>query len=63
MTEQEKQTERAKRMRDQIARIKSARPARASDHEKSLREQIQDRANQFRSPHYPGNSPRSGGAQ
>jgi hypothetical protein len=59
MTHEEKQAERAKRLREQMARIKSRR-ARPSDHDKSLREQIQDRANQFRSPHYPGKPPRSG---
>jgi hypothetical protein len=62
MTDEEKQTERANRLRDQMARIKS--PAtRASDRDKSLREQIADRANQFRSPHYPGNPARSGGGK
>lgn len=52
MTDQhtrEGQAERAKRLRKQIENLKSGTPAPASsDHPKSLREQIEERAKQVR---------------
>ena len=53
MTEQtdpggEDQIQKAKRLREQIERLKSGRPIKRPDHAKSLGEQIEERANQVR---------------
>jgi hypothetical protein len=45
---QEGQVQRAKRLREQIEGLKSGRPIEPPGHEKSLREQIEDRANRLR---------------
>ncbi len=44
----EGQVQRAKRLREQIESLKSGRTVEPPGHEKSLREQIEDRANQVR---------------
>jgi hypothetical protein len=45
---QEGQVQRAKRLREQIEGLKSGRRGPAPPHEKSLREQVEDRAEQVR---------------
>ena len=45
---QEGQVQRAKRLREQIEGLKSGRRIEPPGQEKSLREQIEDRANQLR---------------
>ncbi|MGA2879841.1 MAG: hypothetical protein ABSG13_12895 [Bryobacteraceae bacterium] len=45
---QEGQVQRAKRLREQIESLKSGRPVETPGHEKSLREQIEDRADEDR---------------
>lgn len=45
---QEGQVQRAKRLREQIEVLKAGRPVETPGHEKSLREQIEDRASQIR---------------
>jgi hypothetical protein len=45
---QEGQVQRAKRLREQIEGLKSGRRGPAPAHEKSLREQVEDRAEQVR---------------
>jgi hypothetical protein len=47
MTEQENQLQKAKRLREQIERLKSGRPIKRPDHAKSLREQVEERADQI----------------
>ena len=50
----EEQEERSKRLRDEIERLKSRRPIHRPDCAKSLREQVQERANRLRKPGSPG---------
>jgi hypothetical protein len=53
---QEGQVQRAKRLREQIEGLKSGRPVEPPGHEKSLREQIEERANQIREREQPPES-------
>lgn len=45
---QEGQVERAKRLRSQIEKLKSGQHAEPADHKPSLREQVEDRAEEAR---------------
>ncbi|HTC90087.1 MAG TPA: hypothetical protein VK686_17385 [Bryobacteraceae bacterium] len=45
---QEGQIQRAKRLREQIEGLKAGRPVEAPGHQKSLREQIEERAGEDR---------------
>jgi hypothetical protein len=48
MTDQDHQIQKSNRLREQMERLKSGRPIKRPDHAKSLREQIEERADQIR---------------
>lgn len=51
--DRQEQEERSKRLRDEIERLKAGRAIHRPDRAKSLREQVQERANRLRKPGQP----------